>query len=154
MARARDALAAAGLAVVPLTVDQGPELGRARRVLDELGWVKHAGAADGKTLRAWEVLLAEVFHRTDNTPLPSSLLLDRRGQLCVVYHGPVQVADLLADVEVLATMKPARGSCAAMSGGVWVERPRRAFGPLAGILNQLAYPEQAAFYRELAGRRH
>jgi hypothetical protein len=152
-ARGRDALDASGLTVVPLTVDEGPDLARARRVLDELGLTREAGFADGKTLQAYEVLLAEVFHRTDNTPLPSSLLFDRRGQLCVVYHGPVAVARLLSDVATLRTMKPARGNCAALADGIWVDRPRRDFAALAEVLHQLGYAEQAAFYRQLRARR-
>ena len=152
LARGREALRAAGIGLAAVTIDEGAQLGRARKTIADLGLEHGSGYADGRTRQAFEVLLAEVFHRTDNTPLPSSLLLDARGQLCVVYHGPVRVEQVLADAAVVKRINPARGTCAALVGGQWVERPRRDFGALASVLGQLGYPEQARFYGKLEKR--
>jgi hypothetical protein len=150
LARGREALRQAGVRLALLTIDEGPALARARTTARELGLSQASGYADGRTRQAYEVLLAEVFHRTDNTPLPSSLLLDRLGQLCVVYHGPVHVADVLADVAALGKLAPARRSCAALVGGQWLERPRRDFAALAQVFGQLGYPELATLYGRLS----
>jgi hypothetical protein len=152
LARGRSALESAGVGLVALSVDQGVDLARARQVFAELGLEGAAGYADDRTRQAYEVLLAEVFHRTDNTPLPSSLLLDVRGQLCVVYHGPVRVEDVLADAAIVKELNPARGGCAALVDGQWAERPKRDYRALAGVLEQLGYGDQAAFYTKLANR--
>lgn len=153
LARERKRMASAGLRFVPLSIDQGYGLSRARERAVKLGLAEDAGFVDGWALQAFELLLMEVFHRNDNSPLPTSLLLDRAGQLCIVYHGPVEVAELLDDVAVLEQMEPGNPGCARLQRGLWHQRPRRDLGLLAEVLGQLAYADLSEFYREAAQRR-
>jgi hypothetical protein len=147
-ARRIDALDERGPLLVPLAIDKGAGLVEARRLCETLGLERDAGFVDGWTLSALEVLLLEVYHRPETNPVPTSLLIDRAGQLCVVYQGPVQVERVLADTEVLQQMDPRQGSCARLQRGRWFERPRRDLRTLEKVFTGLGYPEFAGYYAE------
>ena len=100
-----DDLARAGLRVVPLAVDEGPALARARALAEETGFGAVAGYADGRARRAYEMVFLEVLGYFHDVPAPSALLLDPSGALVVLYLGPPRPEELLAD---LATMAGAR----------------------------------------------
>lgn len=152
LAEARERLQAAGLRLAPRTPDQGSDLAQARRTAEGLGLGDVWGAVDGWNFEVYELLLMEVFHRLDTNPLPTSLLLDAAGQLCVVYHGPLRVETLLADLELLAKMKPELPTCARLQHGLWLDAPRREYQALVGALDHFGYDELARFYREVAAR--
>ena len=153
LSREAERLNAAGLAVVPLALDSGAALAGARRTCEELGF-REAGFVDGWTLAALEVLLLEVYHRPETNPIPTSLLIDRAGQLCVVYQGPFAVERLLADVEVLQQMDPRLASGARLQNGRWFTRPRRDLRTLEKVFSGLGYQDFAGYFGDFirAGR--
>ncbi|HVS18366.1 MAG TPA: CRTAC1 family protein [Planctomycetota bacterium] len=148
LSRAAAALDAAGLAVVPIALGSGPERAAARRTSERLGF-REAGFADGWTMAALEVLLLEVYHRPETNPIPTSLLIDRAGQLCVVYQGPFQVERLLDDLALMQQMNPRLGTCARLQRGRWIARPRRDLRTLEQVFGGLGYQDFAGYYAEL-----
>jgi hypothetical protein len=147
LARQREELEAAGLQVVPVTIDEGPGLVAARREAEGLGFTATAGYADGRLLQVYEVLLSDVLPRTGYNQLPCNLLIDSRGELCVIYQGPVQVEQVLRDAASIE-QRGAQGAGEHLTGGTWVFRPARAFDTLSKTLGDLGRTDLAAFYAE------
>lgn len=151
LSRAAAALDAAGLAVVPLALDSGASLAGARRTSEKLGF-REAGFVDGWTRQALEVLLLEVYHRPETNPVPTSLLIDRAGQVCVVYQGPFEVERMLADLAQVEQMDPRLGTCARLMAGRWENRPRRDLNTLQKVFSGLGYQEFAGYYAQFLSR--
>ena len=145
-------LDAAGLALVPLTLDEGPKLGEARRILDQFGLARDAGYVDGALMKLFEVVFIEVFGQLDEAALPTSLLFDASGQLAVIYRGAVDVDQLLADVEVLASEQEPTSSGERLTDGHWYLRLRRDYATLARVFGELGRQRMAELYQGLAGR--
>lgn len=147
-------LAASGLAIVPMTSDEGAAaIAKAKKVIADRGLAEHAGYADGPFLSALDVILIEVLGRHDDLPMPTSLLFDGAGQLVTVYLGPPGVDRILEDVATVKTMNPRVASCARLSDGRWLSRPERDFGTLSQVFQQLGRPALAAFLAEHARAR-
>ena len=149
LAREREALAAAGVATVPMTVDEGPALVAARRTAEGLGFAKSGGYADGKLMLVYEVLLGDILPRTGYNRMPFSMLIDSRGDLGVIYQGPVQVETVLADAAAIE----ARGDASigeTLSGGRWIHTPSRNFAGFGKALGELGQKELAELYASRA----
>ena len=142
-------LEASGLALVPLTLDEGPALLKARQILDRFGLAEGAGYADGTLMTSLEVAFIEIFGRIDETALPTSLLFDGAGQLVVVYRGAIDVDRLLEDVEQLERLDP-RASTEPLLGGHWYGRGRRDFATLSKVFDELGRKQIARLYATLA----
>ena len=145
----RDELEASGLALVPLTIDEGPALAEARRILERFELTAGAGYADGSFMKTLEVAFVEVFGRIDETALPTSLLFDQAGNLVVIYRGALDVDRLLADVALLEAADPA-GTTEALSGGRWYGPGRRDFAALSKVFTELGRERLAELYGTLA----
>jgi hypothetical protein len=153
LARGREALAAAGVAAVPMTIDEGPALAGARRTAEGLGFGASGGYADGKLLLLYELLLGDVLPRTGYVQLPCNLLFDAEGELCVLYQGPVQVEEVLADARAIAG-RGELGVGEALSGGTWINRPGRGFASFAKALEELGQGELAGYYAKRSEPAH
>lgn len=106
LAEAKAAVEAAGLTVVALSVDglDGGETGAANEVnslLDRLDFPFRTGRADAKLVEKIQILNDFSFDLHLPLPVPTSVLIDGKGQLAALYKGPVPVAQVLADVAVL-----------------------------------------------------
>lgn len=104
--RRSDQLAARGLRIVTLNTDPMESRARALDLLERFGLSEHAGIADERMLSALEAILYEVLGAAPGSPLPTSLLLDAQGQLCVVYQGKITMGELLRDASIVATLHP------------------------------------------------
>ena len=152
LARERERLEAAGVRAVPITIDEGPELAAARRTAQQLGFAETGGYADGRLMLAFEVVLGDVLPRTGNIAMPCNLLFDARGELCVIYQGPVRVDVVLEDLAALGR-RGERSAGEALSGGLWIDPPSRAFATLAKTMDELGRSELSRFYAECAEAR-
>ena len=56
-------------------------------------------------------------------PVPSSILLDAKGRIAVIYKGPVEVKRLATDVALLGATKEVLNVEAAHFQGTWIEGP-------------------------------
>ena len=141
---------AAGLRVVPLSTDGVDDQERARETIGKLGHGALAGPTDPKQFEALQLLFSEMLGAHAQSYLPSSLLLDAQGRVCVVYQGPVSVETLLADVEKIGRMRADNRFTGQLESGRWLATRTRGFRGLAQGLRNAGHIELAEFYEELA----
>lgn len=132
-------LAAAGVRVVVASVDEDAQQ-------------RPAGAPftlvrpSAKELAAWNLFHRHLFDRRREIGLPTSFLLDERGQLVKVYQGVTASAQVAAD----AALAPAARRSLPFAG-IWLgEKPRRNFAELATALAEGGLARESARYFELA----
>lgn len=97
---------ASGLRVLALSADEEADRHAARLFLDRLRWPFGRGYATPETLDHLDVLHDILLDREARLPLPTSWLVDAQGRLLVLYLGPVEPAQVLADM-ALAAASPA-----------------------------------------------
>lgn len=93
-----------GLKVVPMLVEEGADPELARRMLAEFGLDQHGGVASAAMQDALAFVLADALFNSEEVPLPCSFLLDRKGQLCVIYVGEIRARDLAADLDLMQVL--------------------------------------------------
>jgi hypothetical protein len=142
--------AAAGAAVETLCTDQGLALARSRELARERDLEPRTGYLDGRSAEAFELALLEVIGFFDRIVLPLGLLFDARGQLVVLYLGPIEAETVAADAAALAALDPAQPLTTPLTGGRWLERRTRDFAGLAEICSARGFDELAAWFRGLA----
>ncbi len=145
-------LAESGLRIVTLTKDEGPRLADARRILDRFGLSEEAGYVDGNLQQTLEVFLIEILTRVESIGLPTSLLIDKAGQLAVIYPGAIDVDVLLEDVAVLKRSGTHRRTVS-LSGGLWFKRDHRDLALLSEVFGKLGRGRLSTYYDELSSGR-
>ena len=93
-------------------------------------------------------ILRHVLIRHEDLTLPTSLLVDPKGRLQVIYLGPVQPEVLLADVERFVTA-PVQGARRSLYGGRWYFRSPRDLVGLAADLRGRGLKDDARYYLAL-----
>jgi tetratricopeptide (TPR) repeat protein len=111
-----DEVRAAGLRILALAVDAATpeatkaEVAAARQFVDDLPWPFDAGLAHEGTLKGLAGVNSRTLYPERDLALPSAWLIDKAGRIAVLYRGPLEAADLLADL---------RGLNAAASSPAW-----------------------------------
>ena len=138
-ARAAD-LRAAGLQVLPVSVDDPADRDKVRAFVAESGLPFPALFADDGTVTAYTVLHRYLTNYRRDMAIPTSYLLDEQGRVIKVYRGAADVATILADAKA--------GSGPAMPfAGRWIEgQPDRSFLAMA---TEMAARGQTAAARTL-----
>ena len=144
----RAPLERAGLRIVPMLVEGEPTDGEARALLAGYGFSEHAGALDARARDALALVFQETLWDSEEMPLPCSLLLDRRGQLRVIYLGPVRFRELAADLQSLATLPVDALQDPRLCGGRVLIPRLRNLDRLADRFDELGLAEAAATYRQ------
>ena len=122
-----DELAAADLRVVALSVDEvSPDDAdhAAIRAARKLALPFPVGLADDDLLLTCETLQSSLVDRIRDLPVPASVLLDARGRVARIYKGPIEVEQLLADVEALPLEGLDAASAALPFPGRWHGGPQ------------------------------
>ncbi len=124
-----EALKLSRLAVIALSVDgldgtHTTSAADARELVQQLGLTFPTGMADAALLDRFNLVHNTLLELDRPLPVPTSLLLDANGRLSMIYRGPVQVKQLLADIELLASDEPDRRKLAARFPGRWYSRQR------------------------------
>ena len=123
--KAKDRIQAAGLDIVALYtdgIDQGsPE--KAEEMLDAMGFPFRRGQATVETVRRLDVLQRAVLDRWQDLPVPSSFLVDVSGRVVVIYKGPVDTGQLLADLRLCGESPATRRAAATPFSGRWSNDP-------------------------------
>jgi hypothetical protein len=140
----------AGLRLVPLCADEGTDREQALETLRRFDLARDAGIADAAFLEALDVLVAEVVESQKTLPLPTSLLLDERGQLVLLYLGRIELERLLEDVGTLSKMNPAQHANVRLLGGLRVLPRGRDLAALAERFRLAGQAELAGYYAALA----
>lgn len=142
-----------GMAILALNADAGDRRDRAEAFFDEVmpdhaaGGVVHYVPRDEALLATLDVIIQHVRARPTPWPLPSSLLLDDRGRIQVIYLGPVTVDQLLSDVETFCRREAQPDERASFPGrwGTQVSH-RGSLAELGQALRQRGLSAAAAFY--------
>jgi len=138
-----DELRGAGLDVVPFSIDEPVDHARATELLGDALVSRFADEGLRETLDA---ILRHVLLRHDELILPTSLLVDRRGLIQMVYLGPVDSDTLLADARKFALADPVPASRRSLGGGRWYFRTPRPLTNLSNDLKQRGRTEDARYY--------
>lgn len=144
LGRRKAVLARSGLQIVPLLVEDGADPERARAMLAEHGLEALAGTADERTQTAIRAVFEDVFHGEAEVPLPCSLLLDARGQVCVIYPGVVRFRELSEDVEAVRRLPTDAPLDPRLCGGRVLVPRVRDFAALAARFAELGFAAAAA----------
>jgi len=112
-------VSAAGLRVLALSADEEDDRHAARLFLDRLRWPFGRGYATPETLDHLDVLHDIVLDRESRLPLPTSFLVDGSGRLLVLYLGPVEPAQAIADMALAAASPAELRDAAAPFPGRW-----------------------------------
>jgi hypothetical protein len=152
LARRRDELEAAALSLVVLALDDVAQAERwfAERIAPHLGgsasWLQRP--ATREELEIAEALVAHVLRRHDALQPATSLLVDAKGSVQVVYLGQVGADRLLEDIRdyVRSPVPPFRRGPAP---GRWYYETARPLTELATDLKERGMREDARFYLAL-----
>lgn len=150
-----DDVSQAGIRVVALSVDglgqdeSTPE--RAREAIRRLGFPLVAGLATESLLEKLEILRGELFSNRLPYPVPTSFLIDAQGQLVAVYLGPLEVEQLLDDLDLLQVSLERRHEMESTLGGRRFTSPRPiALSGLVSAFRDAGYDDDAAWYKQRA----
>ena len=134
-----------GLRIVAISVDDKADRAKADAILDGLSWPFDAGYAPPELLDQLDGLQRGLLNRKRRMPVPTSFLVDARGQLAVIYKGPVRAASLLEESALVAESDEIMRSALPFPGR-WHKRPTVAAS------SQLALAEEftSMGYLELA----
>ena len=106
-ARTRQQFEDAGVDIVALNVDDvdDPRSGsaKAKEALRQLDFPFQSGLASPRLVDNLDILMRGVFDRHPPLPVPMSFLVDADNRLAVVYRGPVDPAQILADLKLLGS---------------------------------------------------
>jgi peroxiredoxin len=146
----RGELDEAGLRLVTLATDAATNRAAVDEILARHDLEPDAGYVDEGLLELLELLLAQVVGSREATPLPTSFLLDERGQLVAIYFGPIRMEQLLADLDALARMDPADLSDTRLTPGGWLVRTKRPYNTFIQALRGAGRGKLASFYRQVS----
>ncbi len=112
-----------GLTILACSVDVPEDRGKAAAAAEEFGLWFPAGMADADLLNLIDVAKNVIFDQYEDLPLPTSLLIDRRGRLARIYLGPCDATALVKDVRDLKRVRTAvdalYAASARPSSGTW-----------------------------------
>lgn len=143
---------AAGLRVVTLTTDAPEGRERAAERIAGFGLREDAGYATPDLMAALRVLFTDLLGDFESVPLPTSLLLDAQGQLLCLYLGPLTVDELLADVALVARLRPEEPGDTLVTDGIRLVTRPRPWRSLADGFAKIGREDLARFYRRQARR--
>jgi len=146
-----DELSAAGLDILALSVDglggeQTTTPQDARQALAKWKFPFASGVATIGMLDKLQIVHNQLFAMHRPLPVPTSLLIDTDGRLAAIYKGPVEVEQLLADVEQLSRGGDAWRQAALPYSGRWYYFPQESLMPLVDKLFDRDYTNEAIDY--------
>jgi hypothetical protein len=130
-----DEIQGGGVVVVPMR--RGDSKWNTGPLLMDLGMDPYAARMTQAEERLVQLFLVEVIGLHEEVPMPVSLLFDASGGLCTVYFGGEAAPLVAADARKLRYANPALPDTTALSGGLWLARPKRdraALGRAFGML--------------------
>lgn len=145
----------AGIDLLALNMDKPSDRPRADALFAEKIAPRMSGEpfavalASEETKAALEAIIGHVREDRTEIPIPLSLLVDRHGVLQIIYVGPVQVEQLLADAAAYG-MHPEQSHPRSGHTGIWYYRSNRNYNSLAKELKKAGRIDCADFYLGLA----
>ena len=125
----RRELAESGLEIVAINVDE-PKSDRAAQLEEIESFLKNQlvlpfekGYANRDLVTQFDVLQRAILRRQRTLPIPSSFLIDSRGQLRSIYKGPVSAKQLIADSKLLTASSEEIVAAGVPYEGKWLGQP-------------------------------
>ncbi len=138
--------AAAGIAIVAVSVDDPAERAKVRAFAAELALPFPVLFADDATVNAYTVLNENLFDRRRPLAIPTSFLLDEGGRVVAVYRGETRAAEIYRPRDEKPGNLP-------FSGRWLLAAPRRDFVELGASFAERNLPGPAiAMFEEAAAR--
>jgi tetratricopeptide (TPR) repeat protein len=110
--------------------------------IDGLGVAIRPGFATVKLIDKLQVVQRIVLNRQPTFAVPVSYLIDQRGDLAVLYRGPIDFATLRRDIESLDVSSQQRRDMAVPFRGIWTTPPRNLLlRPVAQLFKEHGYVE-------------
>ncbi|MCA9269601.1 MAG: redoxin domain-containing protein, partial [Planctomycetales bacterium] len=107
-AQHEDQIRRAGVNILAFSVEESPDgsvlTPAAAELLKQIKFPFTAGRLDDRGVDQLDALQRALLDAQSPLPLPCSFLLDRRGAVCAIYRGPVDVPQLLKDVQLIEQM--------------------------------------------------
>ena len=132
---ARGEIEKGGIAIIPMR--RGDTKWNTGPLLLDLGWDRYAARMTPAEERVIQLFLLESIGMHHEVPMPVSLLFDASGGLCTLYFGPEAAPLVAADARKLRYANPALPDTTALSGGLWLARPKRDRATLQRALKML-----------------
>lgn len=153
LAEHKTELAASGLSIVAVNVDEVSDRAEAVKFFDQLNGSMTLGYARPELLDLLDILQRTVLDRHRALPLPSSFLMDESNRLALIYKGPVTSRQLLSDIKMLRDdPEEIRAQATPFSGRWYAKPPVPSFLALAHAFNQRVQTTAAQEYIDLAQR--
>ena len=146
----------AGVNVLALTVDgldpstASTQPADAKRYLESIRFPFDAGVATNELLEKLELVQDILFNHRRSTAIPTSFLIDRKGQIAAIYRGRVPIAELLEDISNLDASGDRLRELGQPMLGQWANLPRDLnLRSVAMEWFSKRYPEDAVRYLEM-----
>ena len=117
------------------TGDDSSDHARIKAAAAALDYPFKVGRIETKALETLNVLQKSFIGKQTDLPLPSSLLIDEKGKLAVIYKGPVTARQVAEDVKLLGAESEVILGGATPFKGRWLTPPKG--GPPRGIATRL-----------------
>ena len=117
------------------TGDDSSDLSRIKAAAAAFDYPFKVGRIETTALETLNVLQKSFIGKQTDLPLPSSLLIDEKGRLAVIYKGPVTVRQVIEDVKLLGAESEVILGGATPFNGRWLTPPKG--GPPRGIATRL-----------------
>jgi Flp pilus assembly protein TadD/peroxiredoxin len=141
----QSALAAGGLKILAVSVDDPGDLGKAHSFASQENFSFPVVFANEDVAGIYNIIYRYLFDRRRDLAIPTSFLLDREGMIVKVYQGAIVPGRLLEDVRSVPTTAAGRMQKAMPSGGVLYQGGFQRNDFTYGVaLFQRGYLEQAA----------
>ena len=126
-----------GAEILAISVDEAGNSDAVSKLAEELELDYDVLLADSQTAESYSVLNERLFDRRWSLAIPTSLLLDRQGQIVKVYRGEVDPNVILNDI------KDGRGEALPFAGKWARSQPERDFAELASAFAERGLSESA-----------
>ena len=112
----------AGLRVLALNSEVTSK-SAADKFLDSIKFGFETADISSKTVRNLDLFQRSMLDRWTDLPVPSSFLVDKLGRVAVIYKGPVEVEQILDDLELLEMSPDEVRNASIPFSGKWVYPP-------------------------------
>ncbi|MDG2383267.1 MAG: tetratricopeptide repeat protein [Pirellulaceae bacterium] len=121
-------LRSCGLEIVAVNVDEPDanreaQLEEVNAMLDQLQFPFERGFAMPDLSQQFDVLQRSIVRRQKPMPVPTSFLIDGRGNLRVIYKGPVSAQQLIADSRLMDASPEEVVAASVPYPGIWLGTP-------------------------------
>ena len=146
----RQRLRDAGLDVVAICVDgvstgqdvgdadNGVDATGARSILERLGFPFDAGMGTAELIDKFFLTIDQFYIRDIPPSVPTTMLLDSRGRIAVIYRGKIGVDQVLADMRILPLTDLAKRDAAVPLPGRWILPTYREDSHMSRLASALA----------------